>query len=49
MSGIPKKCKCGHFISDHIAKRLTKDHIIIKGWRDECQWPDCDCMVFKNY
>lgn len=49
MNGMPKKCKCGHVISDHINKRLTKEHIKIKEWRAECQWYDCDCVMFNNF
>ena len=48
MNGISKKCTCGHVLSDHISKRLTKEHITIKEWHGECQWDDCDCMMFKN-
>lgn len=47
MSGVSKKCECGHVTSDHAHKRLTKDSVTVKQWHSECQWYDCECTMFN--
>jgi len=49
MSGIPKKCKCGHVISDHNNKRLTREHVMVKEWRGECQILDSQYKHAMSY
>jgi len=45
---LGKQCKCGHVMSDHVAKSLTENGVIIKQWYGYCDWDGCSCRLYDQ-